>query len=373
MDDPHAAPPPDAVSDTPPLSSADASHPPDPPGHWPRWLRRIAYATGAVIAIAVIAGGVIWWLNGQNFVTTSDAQIDGYITQLAPQVAGRVTQLLFTDNQHVTAGQPLLKIDPRDYAVKLRQAEAGKASAQAQVTQARAQLVVQQTALDQDKANLRAAQAALTQAQQDYQRDKALRPRVISQQTMDQATEALRSAKAKQDAAQQAVQGAQAQIKAADAHIQQAQAAVRQAGANVATAKLQLSYCTIVAPVSGTIGHRTVAVGDYVNPGQALFAIVQDQVWVTADFKETQLAAIKPGDPVNISVDAVPGITFHGKVQGFQPGTGSIFSVLPAENATGNYVKVVQRVPVRIAFDDKRVEQYRLLPGESVEPAIRVH
>lgn len=368
MDDPHATPPHDQVSQQ---SRSDA--PDQPQGWWSRWRRRVFIAAGVLVAIVVIAGGVDWWLASQNYVTTSDAQIDGYITQLAPRVSGRVTELFFTDYQHVTAGQTLLKLDPRDYQVKLRQTEANEASARAQVKQAQAQLVVQQTALNQDQANLHAAQATLIQAQQNYRRDKALRPRVVSQQQMDQATATLRSAKAKRDAAQQAIDGAKAQLKSAGARIQQARAAVRQAGANVAAARLQLSYTTIVAPVSGTIAHRSVAAGDYVSPGQALFAIVQDKVWVTADFKETQLPSIRIGAPVSIHVDAVPSVTFHGKVQRIQPGTGSIFSVLPAENATGNYVKIVQRVPVRIVFDGKYAGKYRLLPGESVEPSIRVH
>lgn len=368
MDDPHAAPPPDKASQQ---SHSDA--PEHPGGWWHRWRRTLAYAAGVLVAVAVIAGGVDWWIGSQGYVSTNDAQIDGYITQIAPEVSGRVTRLFFTDYQHVTAGQKLLAIDPRDYEVKLQKAEANKASAKAQETQARAQLVVRQAALNQDQANLQAAQAALTQAQQDYRRDKALRPRVVSQQKLDHAVATLRSAKAKQAAAQQAIDAAKAQIKTAKARIQQAQAAVQQAKASIAASRLQLSYTTIDAPVSGTIAHRSVSVGDYVSPGQALFAIVQDKVWVTADFKETQLPSIKPGDPVNIHVDAVPSVTFHGTVQSIQRGTGSIFSVLPAENATGNYVKIVQRVPVKIVFDKTQLRKYRLRPGESVEPSIRVH
>jgi len=135
-------------------------------------------------------------------------------------------------------------------------------------------------------------------------------------------------------------------------------------------AALELSYCTIVAPVTGRIAHRNVDVGNYVSPGQAMFAIVQDNVWVTANFKEIQLSRLKPGQPVSVSVDAVPGVTFRGKVDSFQSGTGSAFSVLPAENATGNWVKVVQRLPVKIVFDDARVQQHFLAPGMSVEPSV---
>ena len=170
----------------------------------------------------------------------------------------------------------------------------------------------------------------------------------------------------------QTVEGANAQVAAAAAQQRAAETQVQAADANVATAELQLSYCTIVAPVTGRIGHRTVDVGNYVNPGQALFAIVQDDMWVTANFKETQLADIRPGQPVDISIDAIPSMTFHGRVDSFQPGSGTEFSVLPAENATGNYVKIVQRLPVKIVFDDDRLKNYRVCAGLSVEPSVRV-
>ena len=168
------------------------------------------------------------------------------------------------------------------------------------------------------------------------------------------------------------MEGGEAQVQATQAQVRAAHTQVQQADANVAAAELQLSYCTIVAPMSGRIGHRTVSVGNYVNPGQALFAIVQDDMWVTANFKETQLADIRPGQPVDVSIDAIPGATFHGHVDSFQPGTGSEFSVLPAENATGNYVKIVQRVPVKINFDAGQLKDNRISPGMSVEPHVRV-
>ncbi len=168
------------------------------------------------------------------------------------------------------------------------------------------------------------------------------------------------------------VGGAQAQVRAAQAQVLAAQASLQQAAANTQTAELQLSYCTIVAPVAGIVTHRTVSAGNYVNAGQALFALVQDDRWVTANFKETQLAAIRPGQDVDLVIDAVPSITFHGKVDSFQAGTGTAFSVLPAENATGNYVKIVQRLPVKIVFDDPRLKDYPLAPGMSVTPSVRV-
>ena len=165
----------------------------------------------------------------------------------------------------------------------------------------------------------------------------------MTRQQIDQVTANFRSAQAKLEASRETVGAAQAQVHAAEAQVLAAEASVKQAEANTRTAELQLSYCTIVAPVAGTITHRTVDAGNYVNPGQALFALVQDERWVTANFKETQLSRIRPGQAVDLAIDAVPSITFHGKVDSFQAGTGSAFSSLPAENATGNFVKIVQR------------------------------
>lgn len=193
----------------------------------------------------------------------------------------------------------------------------------------------------------------------------------MSQQQVDNATATFHSSQAKLNDAKQAVAGAEAQLQAGQAQVVAAQAQEQQAEANVAAAELELSYCTIVAPVTGHIAHRNVDVGNYVSPGQAMFAVVQDNVWVTANFKEKQLSRLKPRQPVNISVDAVPAVTFHGRVDSFQPGTGAAFSVLPAENATGNWVKVVQRLPVKIVFDDARVQQHFLAPGMSAEPSVK--
>lgn len=339
----------------------------------PSWRRPLAIAFAALVALAIITAGVIYWLHARNFETTDDAFVDGYVTQMAPQVSGRVMALKIVDNEHVTAGQTLLLIDPRDYQAKLEQATAQRANAEAAAQQARAQLAVQQANLDQSRANVQVAQADLMQAQKDYNRFTSINPRAVTQQQIDSATATYRSAQAKLDAAHQAVEGANAQVQAAAAQLNAAQTQVKAQDANVATAQLQLSYCTIIAPVSGRIGHRTVAVGNYVNPGQALFAIVQDDMWMTANFKETQLARMKPGQQVEIAIDAAPGVTFHGHVNSFQPGTGSEFSVLPAENATGNWVKVVQRLPVKITFDDPGlIALYRLEPGMSVEPSVRV-
>lgn len=337
-----------------------------------RWRRPLGIGGGALVVVALIVAGTLYWLNTRHFESTDDAFVDGYVTQVAPQVAGRVVALKFSDNQHVSAGQILMLIDPRDYQVKLDQVKAQRVSASAALEQAKAQITAQEASLNQARSNVRVAEADMMQAQKDYERFTSINPHAVSQQQVDSATAAYRAAQAKLDASRQAVQGAEAQLVVGHAQVLAAQAQVQQADADVAAAELQLSYCTIVAPVSGRIGHRTTSVGNYVNPGQPLFALVQDDMWVTANFKETQLAAVHPGQPVDIAIDAIPSVTFHGHVDSLQPGTGSAFSVLPAENATGNYVKIVQRVPVKIDLDEQ-AKKYPLSPGLSAVPSIRVH
>ncbi|HEY4173750.1 MAG TPA: HlyD family secretion protein [Rhodopila sp.] len=346
-----------------------ADRPPEKSGGWKRIL---GFTAGGIVLAALIIGGTLYWLNARHYESTDDAFIDAYSTQMAPRVAGQVTKLLFTDNQHVTAGQTLVLIDPRDFQAKLDQAKAQQASAEATVRQAQAQVVVQQASVDQATANVQVAQADLVQAQQDYDRFHAINPHAVTRQQIDAATATFHSAQAKLEANRQTVDGAKAQVTAAQAQVLAAQASLQQAAANTRAAELQLSYCTIVAPVAGIVTHRSVDAGNYVTAGQPLFALVQDDRWVTANFKETQLADIRPGQAVDLSIDAVPSLTFHGKVDSFQAGTGTVFSTLPSENATGNYVKIVQRLPVKIVFDDNRVKDHPLAPGMSVTPSVRV-
>jgi membrane fusion protein (multidrug efflux system) len=333
-------------------------------------LLRILLIVLAVLSIA--AGGVHYWRISRHFVSTDDAFVDAYQTQVSPRVAGQVTALLFADNQHVTKGQVLLHLDPRDLQAKLDQATAQQARAQASLLQAQAELAQRQADVQQASANLAVAQADLVQARLDFDRFRAINPAAVTRQQVDNATATFHGAKAKLEAAQAGVGSTQAQVQAARASIAAAEASVRSSQASTEAAELQLSYCTIIAPVTGVVTHRTVDVGNYVSPGQPLFAIVQDGRWITANFKETQLADMRPGQAVDLSIDAIPGTTFHGKVDSFQAGTGTIFSILPAENATGNYVKIVQRIPVKIIFDDVRLDSARFAPGMSVEPYVRV-
>ena len=323
----------------------------------PRRSKRPFIILGLILGAIALAGFGYYLLN-RGYATTDDAEIDGNIYNISPQIAGRVLQVLVNDNQHVQAGQVLVTLDPRDQQVAL-------ASAQADAAQAQAQLSVATANQGQAVANAAVANASFLQAQEDYERYESINPHAISQQQLDSATAAIRSAKAKLDAAEQQVQGMQASIAAAQASYQAAQVAV-------ANAQLQLSYTTIIAPASGHVSQKSVQPGNVVAAGAGLMALVGDSVWVTADYKETQLGGIQPGAPATVTVDAVPGVTFKAHVQSIQYGTGAVFSLLPAENATGNYVKIIQRVPVKILFDDNRIGNYVLAPGMSVLPSITV-
>jgi len=345
-----------APSRAPNSEAPSAAAPPPPPPH--QRSRRPFIILGAVLATVAIAA-IIYWLLNRNYATTDDAQIDGDIFQISSRIAGQVDQVLVTDNQHVTAGQVLVTLDPRD-------AQASVAQAKANVEQAQAQLIVANANIAAAQANAISEGAALTQAQQDFQRYHALRTGAVSGLQLDQTDATIRSAQAKYDAARQQTAGDQASAIAAQAQLDAAKAQLQ-------NAELQLSYTTITAPAAGHVSERTVRAGDVVSPSTGLMAVVGDNVWVTANYKETQLAGIHPGNPATITIDAVPGITFHAKVNSIQYGTGAVFSLLPAENATGNYVKIVQRVPVKITFDDSRIANYPLAPGMSVNPSVTIN
>lgn len=338
----------------------------------PRWRKLLYWIGGGIVAVVLVVGGVLYYLWSSQFVSTTDAFVDGYVSRVSAQVSARVDKLLVQDNQEVKAGQVILELDPRDYQARVDQARASLGQAKAALVQAQAQLAVQQANVDQAQAQARVEEATLGQTQQDYARYKALDPRAIARQTVQNTSQGVKAGEARVAAAQQSVAAARAQVKAAAAQVEAAKAQVGQARAQLDTALLNLGYTEIKASMDGRITQRTVDVGNYVNPGQALLAVVPSKVWVTANFKETQLAHMQAGQKVKISVDAFPGVDFEGRVNSFQRGSGTVFSTLPAENATGNYVKVVQRVPVKITFDGEPWKQYELAPGLSVEPRVTV-
>jgi membrane fusion protein (multidrug efflux system) len=297
-----------------------------------------------VLSLIAAAFGLYGWHNS-FFATTDDAEIDGNLYTIAAQISGRVAQVRVGDNQHVAAGQLLVQLDNRDQRVALLKAQAGQAQAAAE--------------LAQDLAQVSEANATVAQAQSDYDRFISVNPRATTRQQVDAATAAIATAKAKLSAAQAAVQSGQANLAAA--------------GAALADARLQLSYTQITAPAAGHVAMKTIQPGNVVAPGTAMMSLVSDEVWVTANYKETQLAGIRLGAVADISVDAVPGVIFKARVDSIQYGTGAVFSLLPAQNATGNYIKIIQRVPVKLVFTDDRVRNYLLAPGMSVEPSIRIH
>ena len=311
--------------------------------------KKILYGfIGLMVLATLVTAGVLYYLHSRHFETTDDAFVDGNISQVSAQVSARVIRIAFADNQEVRAGQVLLELDPRDYQVKLDQARSQQTQAEASAAQARAQLGLQGANVDQAQANVRVTEADLGQAQADLARYRAIDPKAITKQQLDnQSASTVKSAAARLDANRQALAGARAQVEAQRAAVAAQDAAVEQAKVAVRNAELQLSYTTITAPADGQVTKRTVELGNYVNPGQSLLAVVQDAMWVTANFKETQLAAMREGQYVRIRVDACPDVDLDARVGSFQGGSGQVFSSLPAENATGNFVKVVQRLPVR--------------------------
>lgn len=338
----------------------------------PRWKKLLYWAIGLAVIAALVIAGVLYWQYSSQFETTDDAFVDGYISRVSAQVSARVEQLLVQDNQEVRAGQVLLTLDPRDYQARVDQAAAARQQAVAALAQARAQRALQRANVQQAAAQVRVQQATLTQSEQDYARYRGLGPRAVSRQTVGNASQSVKAEQARLAAAREAVTAAKAQVEAAAAQVESARAQLGQADAQLAQAQLNLHYTKVRALVDGRVTKRTVDVGNYVTPGQALLAVVPSAVWVTANFKETQLAHMKVGQRVRIFVDAFPGAKFYGQVNSFQRGTGTVFSTLPAENATGNFVKVVQRLPVKITFDGDPWRTYQLAPGMSVEPRVRV-
>lgn len=324
-------------------------------------------------AAAVIAGGVDWWLGARQWETTDDAFIDAHMVMVAPQAAGRIAKVLVDDNQQVAAGQLLVQIDPAYFAAQLAQATANRAAAAGNLAQAEAQQTAAGASLAQDQAEVAAAQATATNAAQQLQRTQPLvKSGFASRQQLDSDLATARNTAANLVAAQKKLAAGEAQLKVAASAIDTAKANLASAAAQEDEARLNLSYTRVTAPEAGHVAHKNVADGDYVQVGQNLMALVPLKVWVTANFKETQLARMRVGQRVEIRIDAYPGKVFRGHVDSFEAGSGAAFDILPPENATGNYVKVVQRVPVKIVFDTPPDPHFPLGPGMSVVPSVKV-
>lgn len=395
--------------------------------------KRVRLIAGFVILIVIGIGVWLWTTAGQE--STDDAQVDAHVTQIAARVGGTVAQVPVNDNQSVDAGTLLVQIDPRDYQLAVDKAKAALADAQAAavaaqssvpitatsttsnvstarsgVSQASSGVTAAQRGVDAAKARVAAAQSGVSEAEanatktaRDVDRLKGLLAKdEVSQQQYDAAVAAAQAARAALDAARSQVAVAQAGVPVAESQLAQAeagqqqasaalrtaqtgpeqlaasrakadaaQAQVKQAQAALEQAELNLQYTTVKAPITGIVSRKTVEIGQVIQGGQPLLALIPLQdVWITANFKETQLTHMRPGQKAVVEVDAYGGHKFYGHVDSIAAATGARFSLLPPENATGNYVKVVQRIPVKIVIDQGQDPQHLLRPGMSVTPTV---
>lgn len=397
--------------------------------------------TLAIVGVVVIAagvGGFLWWQHASQFEETDDAFITGRVHQLSARVGGTVTQLLVNDNQHVKAGQLLLKIDPKDFQISLdtaqaeaaqaelktfevqsnivanaRQAEASKYQADSAIASANAGVDRAKFALSETKLGVSMAQADIKQRKAEYVRatsdferyqslvadraatmqafEKAKQDREVAEANLHSSEEAYKQSLTRVQQAKQAVADAESAVVRAKAAAKTAaaatattetskrnlsvqEAAVKKAESQVENAKTQLSYTNVVAPVTGRVGHRTVEIGQQIERGQALMSIVSDEKWIVANFKETQLSKMRVGQEVEIKIDAFPKHKVKGRVDSISPASGAQFALLPPDNATGNFTKVVQRMPVKIVFDKESIKGLEdlLAPGMSVIPEVHV-
>jgi membrane fusion protein (multidrug efflux system) len=388
-----------------------------------RWQRRTKILAG-IIGLIILVGGFLLYRYFTSYESTDDAQIDGYIYPVSPRVAGYITRVTVDNNQYVEAGTVLAQLDPKDFEVAVANAKSALANdqasaaaqtvnvpitsvstsstlstAQADLLNAQAGMTAAQKQFDAAAASLRQAEAADLNAQDSVRRYKPLAAKdEIPQQTYTQAVltqrgtaAAVASARASSLAAEQAVTQAQSKVAQAEAAVRNAETRPQQISAQVSKARaaeaqaqsaaaalqqaqLNLQYTTIVAPRNGLVGQRSAQPGQNVAVGQQLMTIVpldSQNIWVTANFKETQLKHMRPGQPVRISIDAY-GRTYKGHVLSIAGATGSLFSLLPPENATGNYVKVVQRIPVKIVFEAGQDPEHLLRLGMSVIPKVRI-
>ncbi|HTW29181.1 MAG TPA: HlyD family secretion protein [Acetobacteraceae bacterium] len=331
-----------------------------------------------VVLVAVAAGGWYYY-STRNLEGTDDAFTDGNVVTIAPHVAGYVTALAVTDNQYVKAGDVLIRIDPRDFVAARDQAAGTLAVAQGQLAGAEAGLerarVTFPAQLTQAQGQLIEAEGQLYKAQTDYKRQHSIARAATTQESVDTSTANLRQAEGQVKVAQAQVQEATPvpqNIAQSKAQADQLTGSVREAKARLDQAELNLGYTVVRAPQDGWVTRRNVNVGDYVQPGQAIMSLVTTKVWITANFKETQLDRIRPGQRVDVHVDAYPSLKLLGHIDSIQRGSGSRFSAFPAENATGNFVKIVQRVPVKIDIDSGLQPDVALPLGLSVEPTVHL-
>ncbi|MFD1256818.1 HlyD family secretion protein [Mucilaginibacter terrae] len=330
-----------------------------------------------ILAIVVIVGlifGVKEYLYSTKHEDTDDAQIDADISPVVSRVGGYVDSIFFEDNQHVNKGQELVKIDDRDYKIKVEQAKAAQQGAGANVGVSESQIYSNQANSASAKAEVSSAAAKLEKMQKDYARyANLIKDGSITQQQFDQAKSDLDVAQANYQASKDKYKAAQQQVGTTRNQLKVTNTGVSQRQVDVDYAKLQLTYATIKAPASGITSKKSVQLGQLVQAGQTLFSVVNDNsLFVTANFKETQLEHLRNGQKVKLEVDAYPDLELQGTVYNFSPATGARFSLLPPDNATGNFVKVVQRVPVKIKINGNKETLDKLRAGMSVNVSVSI-
>ncbi|MBB3148135.1 membrane fusion protein (multidrug efflux system) [Phyllobacterium trifolii] len=356
---------------------ADASRSATLPSEKPKIspVRRVLLGVAVVAALGVGAAlGWKYWTDWRFEETTDDAYVQADIVAIAPQVAGYLANVAVSDNQHVKAGDILATIDPRGYQVAVDQAKADVAGAEAAIESIEAQLGEQQALIEEASATLDAGRAAETYAEQNNKRFGTLAGTGYgSVQNAEQAASQIAAASAMVAKNKAALDAAHAQVGTLNAQLAGARATLQRNKAVQAQAELNLGYTVLRAPVDGVVGMRQLRVGLYVQPGTQLLAVVPlANAYIVANYEETQLADVEPGQPVSIDVDTFAGASVRGTVDSLAPASGQEFALLPPDNATGNFTKIVQRIPVRIAIDRSDPLAGRLLPGMSVTTTIHV-
>jgi membrane fusion protein (multidrug efflux system) len=336
-------------------------------------LRKLALA-GLGLAAVIAAGwyGYSWWTIGRFFESTDDAYVGGNITPISPQVPGFVAEILVKDNQPVQAGQLLIRLDGRTYQAAFDRALAMVKQQEATLGNLRAKYTLQQSAIMQAEADLQGKMAQAVYAREDAERYKNLAiTEAGSRQNAQKTLAANLSAQAATAAARAGLDAAKQQLAVLDAEIAQTQAMIEAAKADVETARLNLEYTEVRSPIDGVIGNRAAQTGAYVPTGKYLVTVIPAYgLWVDANFKEDQLERMRPGQSVSVAADIFPSQVFHGRVNSLAPATGAVFSVIPPENATGNFTKIVQRVPVRVELDAEAAGPSGLRPGLSVTATV---
>jgi membrane fusion protein (multidrug efflux system) len=325
----------------------------------------------AIVLLVIIAAATVSFIaSGRDAQSTNDAYVEGRVVRISPKVSGQVISLHVDDNDAVKAGDVLLEIDPVDYQAKVDQAVAAVTAAESAVEQANAAVLRAQAAVGEANAAEHAAETEAKHRASDYHRYAAMGTDGISEQQLETAKDAADSANDQRDAAAKKQDAAAAELNVARTNIGTAVAQVAAAKAQLRLAQLQLEYTKVLAPEAGMVTNKNVEQGAFVATGQPLMAIVPEDKWVIANYKEVQLEHVRVGQPATVRVDSFPGLSLRAHVQSLQSGTGSRFQLLPPENATGNWVKVVQRLPVKIVFEPGQPQLARLAQGMSVEVSI---